>query len=182
MVRWARRLYPTPLLLRASWRFFTRHPWQLWLTLLSIALGTAVIIAVVLANQSAGQSFQRSVDTLSGPMTHEITAHKGLVPDEFYRQLRIEWGYRDSAPQLEISLEKAGVQYRLLGIDPFAFPAQDDEGLDFSAELLSQLLTRPGSVVLPEKLAKRLEVQVGSALAMEHEGRVVELKVVALAQ
>ena len=41
------------LLLRSSWRFFTRHPWQLWLTLLSIALGTAVMVAVDLANMTA---------------------------------------------------------------------------------------------------------------------------------
>ncbi|MGB1254768.1 MAG: FtsX-like permease family protein [Thiolinea sp.] len=175
------RLYATPLLLRASWRFFTRHPWQLWLTLLSIALGTAVIIAVDLANQSAGRSFQRSVDTLSGSMTHEIIAHKGLVPGDFYRQLRIDWGYRDSAPQLEVSLEKEGVQYRLLGIDPFALPAQEDDALDFSAEVLSRLLTEPGTVVVPEKLAERLEVQVGSVLPMLYEGQPVGLKVVALA-
>ena len=72
------------LLLRSSWRFFTRHPWQLWLTLLSIALGTAVMIAVDLANMTANQSFRQSVTVLSGPMSHEITAREGDIPDEFY--------------------------------------------------------------------------------------------------
>ncbi len=175
-------LPPRLLLLRASWRFFTRHPWQLWLTLLSIALGTAVIIAVDLANQSAGQSFQRSVDTLSGSMTHEITAHQGTVPDAFYRQLRVDWGYRASAPQREINVQKDGLQYRLLGIDPFALPSQAEGGLDFSAAVLSQLLTEPGAVVVPQGLAQRLAVQVGSVLPVRHAGNTLTLKVVALAE
>ncbi|WP_308874929.1 ABC transporter permease [Thiothrix subterranea] len=132
------------LLARASWRFFTRHPWQLWLTLLSIALGTAVIIAVDLANQSAGQSFRASVNTLSGTMTHEITAVRGTVPDDFYRQLRVEWGYRESAPLVEVAIEQEGLQATLLGIDPFAAPLQQAAGVDIDAEEVRRLLTEPG--------------------------------------
>ncbi|SDZ82136.1 putative ABC transport system permease protein [Thiothrix caldifontis] len=135
------------LLARASWRFFTRHPWQLWLTLLSIALGTAVIIAVDLANQSAGQSFRASVNALSGTMTHEITAVRGNVPDDFYRQLRVEWGYRESAPVVEVAIEKEGLQATLLGIDPFAAPLQQAAGVDIDAEEVRQLLTEPGARV-----------------------------------
>ncbi|UOG92171.1 MAG: FtsX-like permease family protein [Candidatus Thiothrix sulfatifontis] len=135
------------LLARASWRFFTRHPWQLWLTLLSIALGTAVIIAVDLANQSAGQSFRASVNVLSGTMTHEITAVRGNVPDEFYRQLRVEWGYRESAPVVEKMLVRDGVQYTLLGIDPFAAPLQQAAGVDIDADEVRRLLTEPGARV-----------------------------------
>jgi len=135
------------LLARASWRFFTRHPWQLWLTLLSIALGTAVIIAVDLANQSAGQSFRASVNVLSGTMTHEITAVRGNVPDEFYRQLRVEWGYRESAPLVEVAIEQDGLQATLLGIDPFAAPLQQAAGVDIDVEEVRQLLTEPGARV-----------------------------------
>ncbi len=131
------------LLARASWRFFTRHPWQLWLTLLSIALGTAVIIAVDLANQSAGQSFRQSVNVLSGTMTHEITAVRGNVPDEFYRQLRMEWGYRESAPVVEVAIEQEGLQATLLGIDPFAAPLQQAAGVDIDADEVRRLLTEP---------------------------------------
>ncbi|OQX05193.1 MAG: hypothetical protein BWK73_34270 [Thiothrix lacustris] len=135
------------LLARASWRFFTRHPWQLWLTLLSIALGTAVIIAVDLANQSAGQSFRASVNVLSGTMTHEITAVRGTVPDEFYRQLRVEWGYRESAPVMEVAIEQEGLQATLLGIDPFAAPSQQAAGVAIDADEVRRLLTEPGARV-----------------------------------
>ncbi|HPY41853.1 MAG TPA: hypothetical protein PLM98_15120, partial [Thiolinea sp.] len=108
------------LLLRSSWRFFTRHPWQLWLTLLSIALGTAVMIAVDLATHSAAQSFQQSVNSLSSPMTHSLKAVHGRIPDQFYQQLRVDWGYRASLPEVELPVTIQGVHYSLLGLDPFA--------------------------------------------------------------
>ncbi len=135
------------LLVRASWRFFTRHPWQLWLTLLSIALGTAVILAVDLANQSAGQSFKQSVNALSGAMTHEITAVRGKVPDDFYRQLRVEWGYREAAPVVETRVVRDGVETTVLGIDPFAAPLQQAAGTVVSSEAVTRLLTEPGAMV-----------------------------------
>ena len=34
-----------PLLYRASWRFYLRHPWQLGLAILGIGLGVAVYVA-----------------------------------------------------------------------------------------------------------------------------------------
>ena len=97
------------LLRRSSWRFFTKHPWQLGLTLLSIALGTAVIIAVDLANQTAGQSFKQSVNALSGQMTHEITAIQGTIPTTFYQQLRTDWGYRQASPQIQVPITLQGL-------------------------------------------------------------------------
>lgn len=135
------------LLVRSSWRFFTRHPWQLWLTLLSIALGTAVIIAVDLANGSAAQSFRQSVKVLSGEMTHAITAVRGNIPDDFYRQLRVEWGYRQSAPLVEMTVVKDGLQYTLLGVDPFAAPLQQGGKVTLSADEIRRLLTEPGAMV-----------------------------------
>lgn len=136
------------LLARSSWRFFTRHPWQSWLTLLSIALGSAVIIAVDMASQTAHDSFRRSIKVLSGDMTHEITALRGTVPDDFYRQLRVEWGYRHSAPVVERTQQQDGLSYTLLGIDPFAMPLQPGAGAGFKADDVRRLLTEPGTVIV----------------------------------
>lgn len=136
-----------PLLARSSWRFFIHHPWQLWLTLLSIALGTAVIIAVDLANQTARDSFHQSVNALSGGMTHAITAVRGNIPDDFYRRLRVEWGYRDAVPLVETTLLRDGTQYTLLGVDPFAAPLQQGTKLKLAAADVRRLLTEPGAMV-----------------------------------
>ena len=143
------------LLRRSSWRFFTKHPWQLGLTLLSIALGTAVIIAVDLANQTAGQSFKQSVNALSGQMTHEITAIQGTIPTTFYQQLRTDWGYRQASPQIQVPITLQGLSYELLGLDPFAVPLSQVTEVALPAEVLSKLLTQANTVILPQSLAQR---------------------------
>lgn len=139
------------------------------------------MIAVDLANQSAGTSFQRSVNVLSGEMTHEITARQGLIADDFYQQLRIDWGYRTSSPQVELRLSKDGLSYALLGFDPFATPAQQGSAVEIPGGDLTSLMSTPGAVVVPQKLAQRLDVQAGDSLVMEYAGQPVQLQVLAVA-
>jgi len=152
------------LLIRSSWRFFTRHPWQLWLTLLSIALGTAVIIAVDLANKTANQSFTQSVNALSGTMTHEITAQKGLIPNAFYRQLRIEWGYRSSTPQVEGNIAINGIYYHLIGIDPFAYVDQPGAATVIPSIDIPRLMTEANSILISSDVAQGLNLSEGQGL------------------
>ena len=168
------------LLLRSSWRFFTRHPWQLWLTLLSIALGTAVMVAVDLANMTAKQSFRHSVSVLSGTMTHEITAREGELPEDFYTLLRVQWGLRDSSPQLSSPISVAGLQYTLLGLDPFAILYQQQGGFDVPTEILPRLLTEPDSVLISSSLADREKIKAGDKLVVELNQVQTELTVLAI--
>jgi len=154
------------LLLRSSARFFTRHPWQLWLTLLSIALGTAVMIAVDLANMTANKSFRHSVSVLSGPMTHEIAAREGEIPEDFYTRLRVQWGLRASTPQVTATVNVAGLQYTLLGLDPLANVFQPQTGFDIPADKLPRLLTEPNSVLIPSGLADKEDIKAGGRLVV----------------
>ena len=168
------------LLLRSSWRFFTRHPWQLWLTLLSIALGTAVMVAVDLANMTANQSFRHSVSVLAGPMSHEITAREGEISEDFYTQLRVQWGMRNSSPQLTGSVRVVGLQYTLLGIDPFAIFLQPQEGFDLPPDTLPRLLIESNGVLISSDLAERQKIEAGDKLVVElNQGR-SELTVLAV--
>ena len=48
------------------------------LSLLSIALGVAVVIAIELAGDAATGSFQSSLTTLVGKVDYEITANGGV--------------------------------------------------------------------------------------------------------
>ena len=168
------------LLLRSSWRFFTRHPWQLWLTLLSIALGTAVMVAVDLANMTAKQSFRQSVNVLSGPMTHEITAREGEIPEQFYTRLRVDWSLRDASPQLIATVSVAGLQYTLLGFDPFAMLFQPQTGFDIPADTLPRLLTEPGGVLISSVLAARENVKTGDKITVTLNERQRELTVLTI--
>ena len=173
------------LLLRASRRFFTRHPWQLGLTLLSIALGTAVMVAVDLANSTATRSFDRSIDVLSGPMSHEITAIDGDIPEAIYQTLRVERGLRHSLPLVEGRLGIAGERYGLVGTDPFALTAMDPGAgapANLGGETLRALLTQPGGVVIPASLSRRLGIDSGDTLSVSVGDRTRALKVLAVSR
>ncbi len=80
------------LLLLSAYRHLKRHPWQTWLSIIGIALGVTVIVAVDLANQSARQGFLLSAETLTGKATHQIVGGPHGVPESFYRELRIAEG------------------------------------------------------------------------------------------
>ncbi len=48
-------------LARIALRHLRRHPWQLGLAVLGIALGVAVTVSIDLANESARRAFARSL-------------------------------------------------------------------------------------------------------------------------
>jgi hypothetical protein len=55
-----------PVLVRASLRYLARHRWQSGLSILGIALGVAVVIAVDIANESARRAFDLSIERVAG--------------------------------------------------------------------------------------------------------------------
>jgi putative ABC transport system permease protein len=172
------------LLQRASRRFFLRHPWQLGLTLLSIALGTAVMVAVDLANGTALRSFDRSIAALAGPMTHEITAVNGDRLDEsLYRRLRLEQGIRQALPLIESELRIAGRDWPLAGTDVFALLGLEQTAVPagLRSAPLGDLLTTPGGVVIPASLAEERQLAVGDTFTAERGGRELTLRVLAVA-
>lgn len=61
-----------PLLIKTSVRYLLRHPWQIGLSILGVALGVAVVIAIDLANTSARRAFTISTETITGRTTHQI--------------------------------------------------------------------------------------------------------------
>lgn len=64
-----------------------RHePVRTLLTILSVALGVAVVLAIELASDAAAGSFRSSMETLAGEADYEITAAGGL-PENLYGQL-----------------------------------------------------------------------------------------------
>ncbi|TCO77162.1 FtsX-like permease family protein [Chromatocurvus halotolerans] len=173
----------SPLLLRSSRRFFIRHPWQLGLTLLSIALGTAVMVAVDLANSAATRSFDRSIDVLSGPMSHEITAADGSIAEDVYRTLRLDRRLRRTLPLVEGRIEINGDSQEVVGTDPFALTGMDlgasaPSGLE--GDTLRTLLTEPGGVVIPQSLARTLGIGKGDTLTATTNVGTARLRVLAI--
>jgi len=153
------------MLWRSSARHLAAHPWQVGLSILGIALGVAVVVAVDLANESARRAFTGFAETLAGRATHRIVGGPSGVPEELYARLR-RAGIRGMAPVVERDVSLAGRGGRtlhLFGVDPFAeAPFRTLVTSEATGAVpLDTLLTRPGTAVLAEATAARLGLRRG---------------------
>ncbi|NJM13161.1 MAG: ABC transporter permease, partial [Synechococcaceae cyanobacterium SM1_2_3] len=156
----------TPLLWRALLRHLLRHPWQLGLAILGIALGVAIVLAVDLANASARRSFDLAMNRITGHATHRIVGGGQGVPETLYVRLRVERGLRHISPVVTGYLPRAdssGQLLQILGVDPFAEapfrdPAADLSGSDFD---LRALLLNPDAALLPRALGDHVTLRRG---------------------
>lgn len=167
------------ILARASRRYLMRHPWMLALSVIGVALGVAVVVAVDLANASARRAFLLSVQALSGRATHEIVGGPTGLDEDVYRRLRVEHGIRACAPVVEgyvRTLAPPGRTLQLLGIDPFAeerFRAFGYGGPE--GAVIVRLLTEPGTALLTPQTARALGVAIGGRLPLRVGGERREL-------
>lgn len=172
------------IIARAGWRNFRRHPLQVLLAVLGVALGVAVVIGIDLANSSASKAFRLSAETLSGQATHQIIGGPEGLGEEVYRRLRLELGFRASAPVVEGYAVLPGLEGRtvqLLGIDPLAeepfrsySPSPGGE-VDFS-----RLLAEPATALLLEASARRLGLEPGERFLLEIGGSAIKLTLVGM--
>ena len=75
-----------PIFYRLMVRPLFREPVRLALTVLAVALGVAVVLAIDLAGNAAAGSFHSSMETLAGDNDLEIVAPGG-VPEDLFRKL-----------------------------------------------------------------------------------------------
>lgn len=170
----------TTCLWRIGWRHLVRHRWQSALSILGIALGVAVVMAVDLASGTAARSFELSMQRLSGQTTHQILAGPNGMPEHHYTELRIHRGLRRSAPVVEGAVRLRGESFTLLGLDPLAerpfrnlVPGTD--GTEIRA-----LLTHGNTLFMPAVSAHRLGFSVGDRIRLEAAGEETALDVLGL--
>ena len=168
-----------PALLHASRRYLTRHPWQTWLSIIGIALGVAVVIAVDLANESARRGFRLSVEQVAGPATHQIQAATGGIADATYARLRVEQRLRLATPVIEAPVRIGERSLTLLGLDLIAAApmrpglfadaggAADAQTAAALATALLRLLAEPDTLLLAEADAEALGVGIGERVQVE---------------
>jgi len=169
-----------PAYWRASAGFLLRHPWQLGLAVLGIAIGVAVIVAVDLANASARKAFLLSMDTIAGEATHQVIGGPGGVPESVYVDLRTKHGYTGIAPVVEGEVEIDQRSFRLLGIDLFAeggvrtFTGEAATATGETRDeqsLFRDFLTVPGAVTMSAAAAESLRLDVGGRFDVGAAGR-----------
>ena len=147
-----------------------QHPWQIGLSVLGVALGVAVVVAIDLANESARRAFVLSTNSIVGRATHQIVGGPNGLPEAVYRSLRIEGKVRAIAPVVEsdvAAFDYPGRIFHLLGIDPFAEavfrPYLGSLNADSGAAFVS-LLTTPLTGLVAARTAEHLGLSVGDGL------------------
>lgn len=161
-------------LLQALTRYLLRHPGQLGLAVIGMAVGVAVIVAVDLANESARRAFNASLAAVTGKATHQIIGGPTGLDEELYIDLRLK-GIRSIAPIVDGYVTVGGQMFQLLGIDIFAEGSFRDyrpagNGVNVGDSALG-LLIEPGGVLMVDRTARKLKLERGDAFTVEVAGR-----------
>jgi len=174
-----------PALYRASLGYLLSHPWQLFLAILGISIGVAVMVAVDLANESSRKAFVASMETLNGEASHQVIGGPGGIDESVYAELRVNHGIRDIAPIVSGFIRIDGTTMQLLGIDLFAerefrsFTAPSNisssdggEGASGTAEALVRgFLAGEPAVLLSAGAASDFNLQQGDAFELTANGK-----------
>lgn len=174
-------------LLLASLRYLLRHPGQLLLSIVGIALGVAVVVAIDLAKESARRAFDLSAAAITGKATHRIAGGPDGLDESVYVELRLRHGWHRSAPVVEGRARVPGeaeAYVQILGVDPLAersfrdhFSPGADTGMPKD---LSGFMTRSDAAILPEATARRLAVKRGDSFELLIAGKPRRLQVEAI--
>ncbi len=158
-------------LFRLSWRHLRQHPGRTLLSILGIALGTAVYLSISLAAASAVRSFQTGVTAVAGKAQWRVRSPGAPLDEDLLARLRRLPEVKAAAPVLESVLELSGPRQDpvlLLGIDPFSEKDFRDYELDQANSLGEgawvDFLTLPDAVLVSRPLAARLGLKAGDFL------------------
>lgn len=135
------------LFYRLMLRPLFREPVRLSLTILAIALGVAVVLAIELAGSAATGSFHSSLETLAGEYDFELVASGG-VPENLVGLLASQPLALQLSPRIEdfALLPATHETLPLLGLD-LVSEASRVSSLSAGATDARELLTRPGQPV-----------------------------------
>ncbi|HEY1900410.1 MAG TPA: FtsX-like permease family protein [Steroidobacteraceae bacterium] len=176
------------MLWSASFRHLLRHPLQLLLALVGLALGVATIVAVDVATGSAARAFELSLAAVEGPATHELDGGPGGIDETWYVQLARTLHVVRMNPVVEGYVTVGDQALQLLGVDLLAaagFASGDAAaaaGTVFqgsatalnSGGALAQWFAGTGAVLLARDTAQQLNLQPGASFAVDAGGHALQ--------
>jgi putative ABC transport system permease protein len=154
-----------------SWRYLRRHPFRVFLSVMSVALGVALFSSFDISNKSTEAAFRRTVKKLAGNAQLQVIRNRILgLPEEALQKLEGIEGVK-AAPVLQLSTTMPGSPEALLVL-----------GLDFGREAsfrlwdvaqgekpqLHPLLFLRGDVILVSRgFAERRGLKLGSTFKID---------------
>jgi putative ABC transport system permease protein len=187
----------------ASARHLLRHPAQLALALLGLALGVGTIIAVDIATASSGRAFELSMEAVNGAATHEIRGGPGGIDEQVYVRLKTSGIRAALSPVVDGYVDVGDETMQLIGIDPLVDASVRGESrLDAATlavasgdgasggeargsggiETITRWLTEPGAAVMAASTAARLGIGVDESFRLRIGGASHEAKLIGVLQ
>lgn len=174
-----------PLLL-SGLRYFKKHPSQLLISILGVALGVALIVSVDVSNQSSSRAFDLSVENILGKTTHHIIGSPQGIDDNIYIDLRVKHRIKNITPVIEsyaTTTDEIGKTFTLFGIDPFTEapfrPVFHNIAREIAGEA-STFLTVPNGVFISENAMLELSLEIGDTLGVRLGGLLDSVVVVGM--
>ena len=156
------------------------HPGRALLTLLSIIIGVAAVVAVALATTATREAYQHMYESVAGRAALEVAAEGGgAFPDSVASLLKNLPGLKAVEPSFQTLtvLYHKGARYRMLamGVDP----ATDSEVRDYDLKE-GTFFGDPKGVLLEANFAQGIHVQLGDQVKLLTKRGVKAVKVVGL--
>ena len=171
----------TQTLLKTGLRDLTRRPLQTALMILGVALGVAVVIAIDLANTAAKTAFDLSTQAITSKTTHQIIGGVNGIDENLYRKIRVDLGYRLSAPVVEgdgIALDLDAQPLHILGIDFFAeapFRNFLSNSSSTSSIDLTRFYTQQRTALIGVGVAERYNIKTGDSVRVQINDQIIEI-------
>ena len=154
---------------RLAIRFIRRHPWHTGLSVVGIALGIAVVLAIDIANESARQAFRLSNDAIAGGSTHYIHGGPQGIDESRYTELRVARGMTNISPVVSGYVSFKDQRFLLLGIDTFS-GSDMQTGPANTGDDPAQLLRTPNGALILASTAQRMDLAVPTAITVRISG------------
>jgi putative ABC transport system permease protein len=157
------------LLKNITLRHLRYHKGRTVLSIIGIALGVGVFVSIQIAIHTAIESFNATVDYVSGKANLQVTSFGRGFSEDVYLKVKKVPGVKAATPVIQYVSkidEPIGEPLYLLGIDVFSdqpfreyqFYEPNDEGLLF--------LKEPHSISITEKLANRHGLKKGDKIPL----------------
>ncbi len=171
---------------KSSLRYLLKHPVQLILSIIGVAIGVAVVISIDISSNSAMKAFELSMDGITGKTTHIIYGSPAGIPDSIFFFLKLNKKLNKIAPIVEkniITQTNPPFTLNLLGVDIFAEKDFRDfiENADISAgEIYGKLLSVSNSVLVSHSFSEQTGKSIDDTLKVKHGGKYYILNVVGI--
>lgn len=164
------------------------------LSVLGVATGVAVFLAIRLSNFSAYRAFEAATDNVNGKANMQVASESGTAFNQnVYTQIREAKdripAIKAATPVVEQLTQQKGVSEALvvLGIDIFSDKAfrtyTDADGSNpngLEQDDFLRFLLQPNSILLPEAYARRNGVKRGDLIQLFAQGITREIKVIGI--